>query len=55
MSEVKLCLVQKIAPEAKDLLNISDDTLQMKIDYCRDLLQLYEILTPCKIIQLFPP
>lgn len=48
MSEVKILLVQLIAKDQLELMVLSDEMLQLKLKYARDLIQLYETIAPCK-------
>lgn len=48
MSEVKILLVQLIAKDQQELMVLSDEMLQLKLKYARDLIQLYETIAPCK-------
>lgn len=48
MSEVKILLVQLIAKDQQELMVLSDEQLQLKLKYARDLIQLYETIAPCK-------
>lgn len=49
MSEVKILLVQLITKDQQELLVLSDELLQLKLKYARDLIQLYETIAPCKL------
>jgi len=48
MSEIKILLVQLLAKDQKELMVIPDDKLLLKLNFARELVQLYETLTPCK-------
>lgn len=49
LCEVKIQLVQLIGKDAKELMIISDENLQMKLKLAKELIELYEILAPCEI------
>jgi len=48
MSEIKILLVQLLAKDQKELMVIPDDRLLLKLNFARELVELYEKLTPCK-------
>ncbi|KAH8415968.1 hypothetical protein KR222_005424 [Zaprionus bogoriensis] len=52
MSEVKILLVQLIAKDQQQLMILSEEQLQLKLQYARDLVQLYETIAPCEVRML---
>ncbi|XP_030387377.1 SET domain-containing protein SmydA-8 [Scaptodrosophila lebanonensis] len=52
MSEVKMLLVQLIAKDVQALMVVPDDKLNLKIIYARELIDLYEKITPCEVRML---
>lgn len=48
LSEVKILQVQLIAKDQKELMVLPDEQLQLKLKYAKELIELYEILAPCK-------
>lgn len=48
ISEVKIQLVQKLGADPKDLMVLTEEDLDMKLEYAREMIELYEKLTPCE-------
>ncbi|XP_037955894.1 uncharacterized protein LOC119685623 [Teleopsis dalmanni] len=49
MCEVKIHLVQLLGKDPKELMVLSEEHLNMKITYSKELINLYEILAPCEV------
>ena len=49
MCEAKIYLIQTIGKDPKELMVISDERLNMKMEYGREMIQIYEKLAPCKL------
>ncbi|KAH8285494.1 hypothetical protein KR054_010014 [Drosophila jambulina] len=52
MSEIKILLVQLLAKDQQELMVIPDDRLLLKLQYARELIELYELIAPCKFRML---
>lgn len=50
MSEIKILLVQLLAKDQQELMVIPDDRLVLKLKFARELVDLYEIIAPCKCV-----
>ncbi|KAH8400877.1 hypothetical protein KR009_001609 [Drosophila setifemur] len=49
MSEVRILLVQLLAKDQQELMVVSDEKLQMKLQFAHDLVELYEKIAPCEV------
>uniref|UniRef100_W8C7K8 Protein msta, isoform A n=1 Tax=Ceratitis capitata TaxID=7213 RepID=W8C7K8_CERCA len=50
--QAKIQLVQLIGTDPKELMTVPEDKLNLKLEYCKELLDLYEKLAPCEIRML---
>ncbi|XP_055837912.1 SET domain-containing protein SmydA-8 [Episyrphus balteatus] len=48
ISEVKIQLVQKLGADPKDLMVLSEKDLDTKLEYAKEMIELYEQLAPCE-------
>ena len=48
MCEVKIHLVQQLGKDPQELMILHDEDLKIKLQYGHELIELYEILAPCK-------
>ena len=52
MCEVKIHLVQQLGKDPQELMILHDEDLKIKLQYGQELIELYEILAPCKKLLL---
>ncbi|XP_055921178.1 SET domain-containing protein SmydA-8 [Eupeodes corollae] len=48
ISEVKIQLVQKLGADPKDLMVLPEKDLDIKLEYAKEMIELYEQLAPCE-------